>query len=40
MKTKQLVGSVIVALGIGALCYLFVGYIKPRLDFDNENKAA
>jgi len=38
MKTKEIVGAVIVTVGVGGLFYLFFGYIKPRIDFAKENK--
>lgn len=32
MEKKQIIGVVLVSLGIGALSYIYTAYIKPKND--------
>lgn len=38
MKKKDLIGTSLIALGAGIFFYLYVGFIKPRIDFANQSK--
>jgi hypothetical protein len=36
MTTKKVFGIVLLGLSVGALVYLYKGYLKPRLEVDAE----
>jgi uncharacterized membrane-anchored protein YhcB (DUF1043 family) len=36
METKKIIGIVILGVSVGALVYLYKGFLKPRLEVDKE----
>ena len=40
MKAKEITGIVLITVGIGALSFLYFGYIKPRIEVSKELSSA
>jgi hypothetical protein len=38
MQTKKIIGIVMLGASVGLLVYLYKGFLKPRLEVDNEIK--
>lgn len=39
MTTKKIIGIVILGTSVGLLVYIYKGYLKPRIEVDNEVKS-
>jgi hypothetical protein len=39
MTTKKIIGIVILGASVGLLVYIYKGYLKPRIEVDNEVKS-
>jgi len=39
METKKIVGIIMLSASVGLLFYLYKGYLKPRIEVDNEVKS-
>jgi hypothetical protein len=39
METKKIIGIVMLGASVGLLVYLYKGFLKPRLEVDNEIKS-
>lgn len=40
MKAKEITGIVLITVGVGALSFLYFGYIKPRIEVSKELSSA
>jgi hypothetical protein len=38
METKKIIGIIILGTSVGLLVFLYKGYLKPRIEVDNEAK--
>ena len=39
MGTKKIIGIAILGISVGALFFIYKGYLKPRLEVDKEAKS-
>jgi hypothetical protein len=39
MESKKVIGIIILGASVGLLVYLYKGYLKPRIEVDNEIKS-